>query len=394
MSSLAQSLLQEVERKDVLIGRPYTLPRINDEPSFYVSFGQINTGDKFNEMAYGISLNKGEAQLIMLAEALERFHLLYPRANEQVIAKHKNLQGQTLDLTSFCYHRPHKSIEKTLADREISWTGMKKLGSRKTYFVPTQAIFWHEGYRLKKSESSLAIYATNGSAFGTDHDQTIYRAVCEAIERDTIVKHFIEQKPPEQLKMKKVPGYLRSMVEKLHRYKLKETILMFDNQYGTNVIAALIEDETGHIPNYTIGFGCDTNINLAIKKAIMEAVLSRVSLRYFVLNDNPDHDGDVALRMRKHIKRWYSDGLPIELQFLMNGGAVDMSRSRKKPADVIGKLHERVFYKVIRNKSPLYYVAKVIIPGMFYLYYEKSEFPRYHPDLEDHRFKYREHPFL
>lgn len=139
----------------------------------------------------GISFRAAEARAVARCEAVERFHVIAPPADEPLVyGSYAELREEAVDPESLFFH--HVSIPEQAsrylryveydATTPMHWTWAGDPRRRRGRLVPAQEVWFN--VPLLPGESSCIISSTNACALGGCPEEAALFALLEAVERD------------------------------------------------------------------------------------------------------------------------------------------------------------------------------------------------------------------
>lgn len=361
----------------------------NDEPKLYQyssylkdSYGLVKDANELT--ASGISFKKKNAIIKLLGEAMERYslttnnngNLIYKDYNELNSAGKLSLNPQNI------IQLDKEILSHKILSTKLHWLEGKSLMSDNEVLVPAQIIY--VPYIHADTEPCLQIPISTGAAAGTSLESAIYRGICEGIERDSFMIHYLNKihSPLIDLKdLAKKARDLNKIMTILSRYKLELFILDITTDLGMPSFAAIILDKTGLGPAVSVGLKSGLDIKQDIIGAIEESLMTRSWIRDKFVYLEPSYKREKIIRTiedRAHF--WFSLDSIKYLDFWLKNNNVKkiniktFKRSENELQDTIKLLKNKkieVIYVDITDKKIKKYnfvVVKVIMPQLQPLY--------------------------
>lgn len=381
-------------------GRIY---QYSDEVKLYQYYAQLNllkTNNNFeNITASGFSLfSKKDAVLKCLSEALERY-ALKNIDNALIYSKKSDLDKPSIDLSRIIsFSKKQRDKDKNLQfniEGEYSWVLGKDLFSLKNVYIPTQLVYLT--YIRNYNESLIRLPISTGAASGTAYSASIYRGICEIIERDSFMIFYLNKLSPKRVALSKSKN---KMIKKILKISKNYNFLLkvFDITTDVNVYTFLtiIYDPTGIGPSISVGLKSDLNPINALIGSISEAFHPRNWLRNEMDNiSNQDiFDKNSCPRtLKDRGMLWLGKEMLEKLNFFVNSKNIVVNIddykniSFEKSSDNLEKMIS------ILKKSNLNAYFVDITPKLSFL--EKSKFnvvmvviPELHPLHLDEKYPY------
>lgn len=367
-------------------GRPVTIgnwPRI-PAFTFQASFGTI---------ASGYDLDEETAATKALAELFERYSLGVYDLRNFIKGSWISLRRRgALDpraFSSFSENQLKKQeYERHRFDEhsEFIWTSCISLHERQAHLVPAQLVYFR--YQHRSNEPQIRQGTTNGAAAGNSWEMAVYHAICENIERDALMIHWLNRITPPQLNLAELKGLGNQKINQLlDLYKdhgIRLNLLDITTDIGIPVILALVQDSSVGRPVAFVSARADVDIETAITAALADG------LRAGTWPDVTSEKIDSMRRKFPNIENirdrhvyWGQRELVPEIAFL-TAGQFRGIRQREQTQERKNQENElQVLEKALREKGLSVFIADAtspiardagltvlmsIIPGLYPLY--------------------------
>lgn len=362
----------------------------NDEPKLYQYSSYFK--DKYNllensaSIASGVSFNKKNAMVKLLGETIERYALTLNN-NMNFIYKSFN----ELDAVGRLALNP-KDILQTLDKRihqanipsaKLHWIEGISLISNKKVLVPAQLSY--APYVHDRLEPALQMSTSTGAASGTSLDDAIYRGICEVVERDSFMIHYLNKISSPRIDLSSIKDKaISNIVVTLKRYKLDLTILDLTTDLQIPVFTAVLLDRTGLGPAVSVGLKAGFDLKHNIIGAIEESLMTRSWIRDEFIYLDPKHKRKKVISTiedRAHF--WLSTSTIKYLDFWIHNNVKkirvkNLAYSGNKLKKAVRLLKERKIEAIcvdIADKKIKKYgfvVVKIIIPQLQPLYLDEG----------------------
>lgn len=233
----------------------------------------------------GKGFNRSEAQVGAYMEAIE-FALCEP-GNSMIdvcpgLPESMYLgPGKENALLEFC---PDLGTE---IDLEVPFRCVEAIESRtqKNYMIPAELVFYpfpnQPGFQKAFSSS------TNGLASGNSLLESQLHGLLEVIERHVLSFHLIQDNT-QIVSIDSLPTHFNHVLSRLSSQNLDLVIRYAPNQLGIPVFLAYVIDPDFQHPMFiNAGYGCHLYKEIALSRAIAEAIQSRLVLIHGARDDIP-----------------------------------------------------------------------------------------------------------
>lgn len=360
-----------------------------DEPKFFRYACILQNVYKFTEgiifdknpSAGGISpFRREEALLKCLVESAERISLAMFRKKNFFFETFPTLKKNALD--PFLYY----SIPASRQNTSFGWMTGKNLYDEKEILLPAQLIFLN--FRQTYAEPFLTTTTSSGVAAGFSHEETLLRAILEAVERDAFLAIYLLRISPPQINLARIKDErINNIIGKIKRYKLEMYVFDITTDIGIPVFASLIMDKTGFGPGLSIGLKSSFDEKDAIIGSMMEACGSRFITRTRIIKDKLKHIDIVPDKIRTFEERgfiWYSPEMLKHIRFFFQGSekTISLNNSKldtdKQLKTAIKLLHKKGLAAYYADATPEMFrkigllVYKAIIPGLQPVFFNEA----------------------
>jgi ribosomal protein S12 methylthiotransferase accessory factor len=226
-------------------------------------------------LGWGKGLTKSSAIVSAVGEAIERYSASLPDINRILWARLSELDGQILDPRSFAlyadaqYKQNGFPFVRFNPETQQPWVLGKWLHNGADVWVPAVMAF----LSLTVHPENLIVQgSSNGLAASTDIDEASLRAILELIERDAFMATWLAGRPGHRIKLDNhiFDPLLWRVIQGLERLGATVELYVLPTcVYGTTVLCLGLGDGVQY-PGATIGLGCDLDVQLAVKQAILE----------------------------------------------------------------------------------------------------------------------------
>ena len=365
----------------------------NDEPQFFHYRCAFRTGNIIRVGA-GSSFAKENAITTCIGESIERYSLLRTPLKSFKKNSFSVLGDQAIDPTKFVAFDLRQSFVKKEERFQISnnnkfyWVKASSWFDRKEVYIPAQLVYLYDPNDY--GEKIIQFPLSTGAAAGSSTTHALYRAICEAIERDAFLINYLNKLQGQPLLQTK-GGVLNEIINKINRYKLSVSLIKFYSDAPINCVGSIIIDDTSFQPQIVLGMSADADIERAAISATMEACRVRGLVRDWLQEGLSSISKKAIDSLQYHNKKrafiWSRKESLIKIKFLLKGKPhfiknTDVKQktseqSLKKILDWLNKMNYHLYVVDItapRIRNTGIKVLKVIIPELVPLYLNE-EYP-------------------
>ncbi len=229
--------------------------------------------------ATGVAHDQTSSWWSALGEGVERYCAVFSDMHEQYFASYSQLQEagmQTLEPDDFClfsnaqYQDKNFRYEKPDKNTTLNWIKGYTLPDHASCYIPSALVF--NGYQEQAEEKKIVPNIHPGMACGVDLNQAVLAALCEIIERDSMMVWWLNQLPmpgitvPAQNRLHKIIAHDFPAMDKKN---IELFFVWLKNDLDVPVVFCLLVD----YKNQVVSGGCAARLDpeLALLKAFCEA---------------------------------------------------------------------------------------------------------------------------
>ena len=371
----------------------YQSDEYNDYPFFYHFVTEYLPRRGWVEadlLANGLSFNRDEAFIKAVMETVERWNLSNFEDRDLEYDSYFNLRQRSKVLNPEDFRAVSESQLRNKRYKDFVfddkskfyWTKVNNLKGEE-FLIPAQLI--HFMYNMVKSEPIIKLPDSTGAAAGMSHEQSLYSAICELIERDAYSITYYNKLGPKRLDLKTVKNKkLRELIEYLNRFYFVVRIYDITLDIKVPVFFCVLIDEMGEGPKINVGAKCDVDVDTAIEGSIIEALQGIGATRdmlYMKKNLGKVDFGKIGKSIKPIIERilFWAEASVEKINFLNTGEMVDYKSYDhgnweaydQKLDRVLSCLEEAGFAEVYwkdtsakGNRKYDIHTLKAIIPGL------------------------------
>lgn len=319
----------------------------NDEPKTYMvrlraklPIGLTDGGTDLEGGGYSRGMGRDLERAISKAvgELLERYPLTIYRDADLLRASIDNLEKRGLQflnpsLVSSFSEEQKREFPNRRFDKEsvFRWVVGKSLMTGGNALIPAQLVFWN--YLLASGEPLIQQPITNGAGGMFSLEGAILRGLYELIERDGFLIYWLNGIAPPRINSDSFKtSELQGLISDIKRYRLRLETLDITSDFDIPAFAAILLDESGKGPAFSLGGGCGWDAEVAITGAVYEALNVRHWLRFFT-DDYPllperYKPFTAPKRRRDRLLLWANSALRESADFFLQGPCISLSDRR------------------------------------------------------------------
>ncbi|MBF2063167.1 MAG: YcaO-like family protein [Calothrix sp. C42_A2020_038] len=264
--------------------------RLQIETHFYIEKAKSSTSSYFNataqvctdiESIYGFGAGNSEdiAMQRAVMECVERYAQFQPNVSTPtIIQSYASLQENAI-LPTACGLYSH--AQYTASDFKcvpfseqmpLQWLEVSEVATNNTKLIPIEFIY----PRAYLNRSPIVIETSSGTAAHFHKDTAILLAICEVIERDSLMFFWYRQPPTATISIEVIPVYtLRQELRKIQNLGFVVTVCYLT--YDLDIPCFLVIALKGN--SFIYGLGCHPDWFHALSHAVVELSQSLFSQR-------------------------------------------------------------------------------------------------------------------
>ena len=364
----------------------------NDDPKVFTYVAYYKTRNKNNShSSSGTSFNQKKALIKALGEAIERYCLDSVDKKNLITASVSELNTPHLDpfnIPSFSKNQLSKKSFKQFIftkNTKFRWVqGYSDTGQKKV-LIPAQLVY--TSYTPLPNEPYIRFPISTGGAAHRSFNQALYTGICEIIERDSFMIHYLNKLSAPIVDIQKMQSKsLRQILSILERYKLKLTVFDMTTDLHVPVYMAILLDKTGNGPAVSVGLKAGFHVVDSLIGAIEESLMVRTWVRdKFIYGDNPFEMPKTIKTIDQRAYFWLKPNAIEYLKFLFESKqdkkveilSIDNEDYLSKVTSLLNKTGLHIYYVDITQKEIKkagFTVLKVFVPELYPLYFDE-EYP-------------------
>lgn len=340
----------------------------------------------------GSGFTSNEAFSAALAETLERYSLCYWGHKEFLSGSYEDFENKgAIDPLEFKSFSDAQLSDPELRKRyhfnrqtKFDWLETKSLITGGKHLVPAQLIYI--AYENKEKESTIRETTTNGAGAGESWERAAYSAICENVERDALMIHWLNKIAPAQIEKASITNQkINDILSRYKRCGIEVGIFDITTDIDLPTFAVVTLDRSGKGPAVHISNSADLNPEQAILHALLENIKIGPGLMDYTTKENFKRVNESYPIFGNILDRgvWWSQTKTIkDIEWIFRGPTKALLKNYKIESlnykDKLSRLRE-LFVKANQEvyladaTSPIakkcgLYVAMSLIPGFYPLY--------------------------
>jgi ribosomal protein S12 methylthiotransferase accessory factor len=356
-------------------------PHFNDEPKFFRYFAILSHTILFSDVENyentvgGTSPIKEKAIIKTLGESIERYCLSVYRKSMLLSIPHNKIKN-IMKMKNFM------GIQKLSNLNELKWVKGFSLPTLTPTLIPAQLVYVPYDYG---NEPILRECITTGAASGTSLSATLYRGICEVVERDAFMLNYLNKLHCPKITYRGNNEIIYKMIEEFEKYNIEPYLFDITLDIKIPTVMCILIDHSEIGPAVSIGLKTGINYEENIIDAMSEAEQTRPWIREVWLNSKLNKHQIKANEITSLEKRgifWYSKKMIKFIKFWLNTKKKKEVYSETRTLDdfsklkfVLKKVKRKIFFVDVTTpeiKKEEFFVIKSIIPSLQPLYINEN----------------------
>lgn len=284
-------------------------------------------------------------------------------------------------------YAPHRVDEHSV----LHWIPCVSLFDQRKSLIPAQIIYPRFAHTM--GEPAIRQATSNGAAAGASYEMALHNAMCETIERDALMIHWLNAIAPPRISLENLARFKNDAIDAIsgeyRKYQIDVSLLDISTDVDVPVFMAAIRNIAEGWPSIFISPRADLDIESAIAACLLDGLragywpkVSEDSIRETVGNEFHINTLD------KRRVYWCAPYASSKMEFLFQGREKEVGGNNFKNAGFVEKLEE--MKKLLREQKLNTYVAD-ITSGMAKeagLAVVKAIIPELYPLYLDEHYKY------
>jgi ribosomal protein S12 methylthiotransferase accessory factor len=275
-----------VDSRTGIIRYVLQLDQVPGEPSFfqYVSYlpdlNRIFPKRNYPEVCTGASINRHEAKVKAIGEAIERYCGSLYFDDEIIFDTFQNLGDKAVNPLSFptCskkeYNNPKNYLSKPREDLTLGWVSAKSIQRKRNVLVPASYVYLT--YQPRTKDEIITLPISTGLAAGRSFDKAVLGGICEVIEREATMIMWLNQLPVPRIDLGCIED--KNILERIRRIeKASLQPYLFDTTTDVDIpcVFLVLVSKTNVFPKITVSAAAHPDPSKACIKALDEGVTTR-----------------------------------------------------------------------------------------------------------------------
>lgn len=300
------------------------------DPALYFYAAQVPnleawTGFSFEERSSAAGCTRDEAVLAALGEAVERYAtaVALTECTDVVWAPYRELGDDAIDPRRFAAYAPEQYNEgcpfaPATPDMPMRWVRGQSLTRMRDVYVPAQYVFLP--FDPLPNEPVLLYHASTGSASGPSFEVAALSGLCEVIERDAFMIHWLCRIPAPKVDLSSDPDLWAEFQSRYDRPGISYHMWDYTTDVGVPVYFVSVTENRPTSVTLAVGAAARPMGRAAARKALMESVQTRVWLRQMSRSSGLKQitNWSAVRSFEDHVHLWGSPDMLQHADFLLN----------------------------------------------------------------------------
>lgn len=290
----------------------------------------------------GKGLTAREALRSAVGEAVERYCLFWPDGDRIERATRDGLaSGRTavdLDAVDVMARRVDGIGRPVDSGARLSWTPGADLLTGETTWVPAQLVWSRTGPLA--DETRYFPGTTSGAAAGPGLRDAVLGGLTELVERDALVRTWLDRSPPRRLDLDAVPGLRARVDDLLPLDRFEVHVLALESQVDLPVYGVALVNERDAYPKFVFGSAAGTDPRSTVEDALVEVSQAWRRVHELATERDPasvDPDGEIT-NLDDNVVLYGRPDQFEHVAFLVDGEATDVRRRGVEGDELAGCL--------------------------------------------------------
>ena len=237
----------------------------------HFDFRKPETGER---IASGKGRDANEAIAGAIGEAVERYCAAHVDSARTRVASWAAVAEEAVAPPEFVlysarqYERPGFRYHRWDPKDEVTWLVAHELAEDRPVHVPSSLVFLAGS--PARAEDAFCPSTSNGLAAGQDLESASLNGLCELIERDGFLIHWMNRLPAPEVELPADYGLAHSICSHYLRFGVQVRVFNVSTEFPAYVIMAVALDTTGRGPAALVGLGCHLDPRVAVLKSLLE----------------------------------------------------------------------------------------------------------------------------
>lgn len=277
----------------------------------------------------GLATNERRAFLKAVGEGVERYCSAYYYKKDLLFCTYDKSTYNLLSPNSFVlyeedFYNSHPLYSIFTKDSPVYWTKAINLSTNDEVYVP--AIMTYFPYICSNTEAKIIQNNTTGLACHDTFENAALGAICEVIERDSVMIFWRNLISPRKIDPSSLPSNIKKIIHKIEGTKY--TISLYDITTDTKIctVLSLLDNKFNQSSPIVVAGATNLVAENAVLSAIEELELARLHTENADLNISTiNHTEHEVIKIRTfldHLKFWSNAENKKHLDFIKKSNSV------------------------------------------------------------------------
>ena len=230
-------------------------------------------------VAVGKGRTDEDAMRAAFGEAIEHYCAAQVDMQKTRLARWPEIKDRSISPAEFVlysdnqYGRANFPHRKWKEDDEITWVPVRELPSDREILAPASLVYLTSS--MPRTEDRLTFATSNGLAAGPNLDFAILNGLCELVERDGFLIHWMNKLPAPEIDFSEVKGLAADITDHYQAFGTNIRVFNLTTDIPIYVMMCVALDQTGSGPAAIAGLGCNLDPKAALVKCLLEICQTR-----------------------------------------------------------------------------------------------------------------------
>lgn len=374
IDSRIRSLLLKLARKRIIVSW-HKVPQRADAPQiihYRIELGAITlpSGEQVHiggSQGSGAGDTESEALMLALAEGLERYSTAVWDTKKIIRGSYTKLaQKGALNPRLFSFFsdsqlkRADFSRSIISDEKEIGWVQAYSFLNKTKCLVPAQLIYLFYD-RAEPDDFHFYDISTSGVAIHSSYNRSVYRAICEIVERDSVMIFWLNKLTPPRIELDSITiPKVQEKIKNLRLYGFELYILDITTDLKIPAFCAVLIDIYGDVAvsmSAVAGYDVENSLDRLMVE-IMKFVHLK-SKKNAVVASAIEKQPENIRSFKDRLNLWSSPKMIGEINFFISGKEEKFSEVMEKSVSAEESILIDLIRKIFQEKNYQCYIADV-----------------------------------
>lgn len=302
-------------------------------------------GFSYLERSSAAGRTRQEAIAATLGEAIERYAgaASMQETGDLLWAPWNRLGSAAVDPRRFALYAPEQyasgwPFSPPTVDQPMRWATGYSLTQRREVLVPAQ--FAYLPYQGAPGEPILVMHTSTGTACGETYEQAVLSGLCEVIERDAFMIHWLCRLSAPMVDITSDLDLVAEVKQRYERAGIRYYLFDFTTDIAVPSYFCAVVEEGSNDTALAVGAATRTTGTAAARKALMESIQTRVWLRQMAKSEGLRRFSSFSEvnTFEDHVNLWGNQTMLPHADFLLKSDRTNPLRNECEVAETQGRI--------------------------------------------------------